>query len=56
MVGEAKTRLTKLRKAMLWVLLFLGGIRLRANCFSETLRYLTVMDSGRSGKVNYTSD
>jgi hypothetical protein len=54
-VGDAKMRLTKLRKAMLCVSLFLGGIRLRASCFSGTLRYLTVVDSGRSGKVNYAS-
>jgi hypothetical protein len=51
-VGDANMRLTKLRKAMLCVSLFLGGIRLRASCLSDALRYLTVVDSGKSGNVN----
>jgi hypothetical protein len=53
MMGDLSRRRKRLRIAMLWPSFFLGGRRSRASCFSDGLRYLTFVVSGRSGNVHY---
>lgn len=53
MVGFMRTRFKRLRQAMLCPSFFFGGKRESESFFSASLRYLTFVVSGRSGKASY---
>lgn len=52
-LGDMRSRFARLLNSMLCASEFFRGSRSSASFFSCSLRYLTLVDSGRSGNVNY---